>query len=152
MNKVTPESMGLFDPTELNVPTIELDLGDPQQKNTPMIRITPEDMGFVFFQEANNPIIPRTLYTPTITGRLLLASLYNLPMIDYPISITPNMLRDLLLYHTFFVHEYKALCILDNEGHEEYYTSEDVKEFSKFVNANTPCEVHFNPTLGKTDG
>jgi hypothetical protein len=117
-----------------------------------MIQITPEDMGFIFFQEANNPIIPRTLYIPTITGQVLLASLYNLSLINNPISITPNMFRDLLLYHTFFVHEHKALCILDNEGYKEYYTSEDLDEFIKFAELNAPCEVHFNPTLGKTHG
>jgi hypothetical protein len=117
-----------------------------------MIQITPETMGFFYLREENNLVIPRTTYNANLTGKLLLSGLYNLPLLLDPISITPNMFRDLLLYHTFFVHEYKALCILDNEGHEEYYTSEDVDEFSKFVQLNTPCEVHFNPTLGKTDG
>ena len=119
-----------------------------------MIQITPEDMGFTNpIEDTFSLILPRTLYEATTTGRVLLAGVYNIPLHGWTvISITPNMFRDLLLYHTFFVHEYKALCILDNEGHEEYYTSEDVDEFSKFVQLNTPCEVHFNPTLGKTDG
>ena len=117
-----------------------------------MIQITPENMGFIYLREENNPVISRTLYTPKLNGALLLSCLYNLPLFENPISITQNMLHDLVRYHTFFVHEHKALCILDNEGHEEYYTSEDVDEFSKFVQLNAPCEVHFNPTLGKTNG
>ena len=117
-----------------------------------MIQITLNDMGFEYLREENNPVISRTLYTPNLNGALLLSCLYNLPIFDNSVSITQNMFRDLLHYHTFFVHEYKALCILDNEGHEEYYASEDLDEFSKFVQLNTPCEVHFNPTLGKTNG
>lgn len=118
-----------------------------------MIQITSKDMGFTFYKEDDDNIVPRILYAPNKIGRSLLAGLYNL-------SITPNMFRDLLQYYTFFVHQYKALCILHNEGHEEYYTSEDVDEFSEFVKTNTPCEVRFKPTaanaaltfLGETHG